>query len=121
MHIPDPNNDVSPLPDPRRISLIARKLHVASDPLSRYSRCDPARCVYVNCRWIFPAERTRYVDHPRRLNRSRVDLEASNGGAARQDSAALRYCNNYSNNYTRVLLLRISQAVVSGKNCNSLI
>lgn len=58
-HIPDPNNDVSPLPDPPRISLIARKLHVASDPLSRYSRCDPARCVYADCQWIFPAERTQ--------------------------------------------------------------
>lgn len=47
----DPNNDRSRRsPDPRRISLIARKLHTASDPLSRYSRCDLARCVYVDCR-----------------------------------------------------------------------
>lgn len=38
-------------------SLIARKLRAASDPLSRYSRCDPA--MYVDCRAADFSDRAR--------------------------------------------------------------
>lgn len=77
VHIPILTTTSLTFPDPRRISLIARKLHTASDPLSRYSRCDLARCVYVDCRGIFRGrgpESQPICGSPASLNRrSRVD------------------------------------------------
>jgi len=47
-------------------SLIARKLRAASDPLSRYSRCDPARYAYRLSADFSGTSIARDVDHPRR-------------------------------------------------------
>lgn len=58
--------------------LIARKLRAASDPLSRYSRCDPARCV---CKLLADFSDRGCADRAR--CGSPVPLKSISGSAAR--------------------------------------